>query len=135
MFMTLLRTLAGRRSLKVNGSHQVLLGRSQFWRILIQEKERSDRNGHGFALVVIDVHAMNDHILWRVVNALAARIRHTDVMGWLGVSKLGVILTDAAPEGAKKLLQHLVSVAGLNDGRPIPARLFAYGPAYSTLCD
>lgn len=127
LLMTTVRTRAGRRSLPIDGTSQVLLGQAEFRRVLLQERERSDRNSHGFAVVLFDVRSLDDDRFQKVLAVLVRRCRRVDVLGWYDRGHVGVILTDARHDGARRFLDDVgPDVNGTKD-RVVPARLFVYG--------
>lgn len=132
LWMTTLRTRAGRRSLPIDGTGHVLLGQAEFWRILLQERERSDRNSHGFSMILLDVRPLDDARFEVLAEVLARRARREDVIGWYDRGHVGVILTDAGPEGAWRFLNDIRPDMMARAGRDVPARVFTYGPYRST---
>ncbi len=100
LLMTTIRTRGGRRSLPIAGTGQVLLGQAEFGRVLMQERERADRNSHAFALLLFDIRSLDDWEFERVMATLARRCRKVDILGWHDWGHIGVILTDARQEGA-----------------------------------
>ncbi len=133
LLMTTLRTRAGRRSLPIDDTGQVLLGQAEFERVLAQERERSDRNSHGFQMVLLDVHALDDAGFAKVVRVLARRARRADTLGWYDWSHVGVILADARSDRAGRLLQAIGPDLVASAGRIVPARVFAYGEDHAAL--
>lgn len=133
LLMTTLRTRAGRRSLPIDGTGQVLLGQAEFRRVVLQERERSDRNSHGFQVVLLDVHALDDACFEKVIEALARRARRVDNLGWYDRGHIGVILTDAGPDGARRFLEDVGPDIAARAGRRLPARIFAYGGDHAAL--
>lgn len=127
LLMTTIRTRGGRRSLPIDGTGQVLLGHAEFERVLMQERERSDRNSHGFAVVLFDIRSLDDGEFARVMAALARRCRKVDILGWHDWGHVGVILTDAREEGACRFLEDVGPDLLEAGSRPPRARLFVYG--------
>lgn len=133
LLMTTVRTRAGRRGLPIDGTGQVLLGQAEFRRVLLQERERSDRNSHGFQVVLLDVHALDDAGFVKVVEALARRARRADILGWHDRSHVGVILNDAGPDGARRFLEDVGPGLVASAGWGLPARVFADGGDHAAL--
>lgn len=127
LLMTTLRTRAGRRSLPIDGTGQVLLGQAEFRRVLLQERERSDRNSHGFSVVLLDVRPLDDAGFQKVVAAVARRARREDIIGWYDRGRVGVILTGAGPDGARRFLEDVRPDMVARAGQSVLARVFAYG--------
>jgi len=77
----------------------------EFRAILERERARSDRSGDRFSLVVFDAEIFEtretlEHLL---IEVLYTRIRPTDEVGWFDKAKVGVVLPDTPPLGARKL--------------------------------
>ena len=81
----------------------------EFRAILERERTRSDRSGNRFSLVVFDAEIFetqetNEHFL---IKVLYTRIRPTDEVGWFDKAKVGVVLPDTPPLGARKLAEEI----------------------------
>lgn len=81
----------------------------EFRAILERERARSDRSGDRFSLVVFDAEILetretNEHLL---IKVLYTRIRPTDEVGWFDKAKVGVVLPDTPPLGARKLAEEI----------------------------
>ena len=87
--------------------------------ILRRERDRSDRTGHPFSLVVLRLPSprRKGSDRW-LLNALAKRIRITDTIGRLNSSSLGILLPDTPPEGAAAFLEKTVPT--LSDAGSVP---------------
>ncbi len=98
-FMNSFRRRSGRDS--ANG----ILSREAFSRILQRERERTDRSGQGFALVVFDfgdgvVHA---NVVQSLIDRLLLRsVRMTDEVGWFQEKSIGALLACTSADGAWK---------------------------------
>jgi len=127
LLMTMIRTRGGRNSTAIEGTEQVLLGQAEFRRILAQERERSDRNSHGFSLVLFRVASLDESAFERFLRLLARRCRRLDVLGWFDSVQVGVLLTDAPAGGARRFCNDLMK--GLADAKigNVRLRLFTYG--------
>lgn len=104
----------------------VIFGRDHFRRALEQERERADRNAHGFAVVIMDVSPLDDRSFERLLYVLSARTRACDLIGWYKRGRLGVILADCNAQGALTYIRD-ISAALQRSGLPSPSmRIFAY---------
>ncbi len=75
-------------------------------RVLWRERCRSDRNGHGFTLLVFGDRSGDPvRSLGRLVEVLQTRVRGTDEMGWLDARRLAVLLPETSYRGAETLAQ------------------------------
>ncbi len=74
--------------------------------MLERERARADRSGHEFALAIFDFRTLtaNDDVLVKLVRLLIQRARATDVVGWMGGRRIGVLLPDTPAAGAWKLI-------------------------------
>jgi hypothetical protein len=70
----------------------------EFHSILVCEKARADRNGHGFSLVTIEVSNIDDTP--SLTERLQHLIRTTDEIGWFDNTTLGVLLYNTSALGA-----------------------------------
>ena len=70
----------------------------EFHSILVREKARADRNGHGFSLVAIEVSKIDDTP--SLTDRLQQLIRTTDEIGWFDHNILGVFLYNTSASGA-----------------------------------
>jgi lipopolysaccharide/colanic/teichoic acid biosynthesis glycosyltransferase len=75
---------------------------NEFRTIVDREKARVDRNNHMFCLLSL---SMDDDGNRMRVNALvrtaSKRLRKTDVIGWIDEHRIGIILPDTPPTGAR----------------------------------
>ena len=69
-----------------------------FHAILVREKARADRNGHGFSLVVYA--ALDQMDIPSFVDQVKQRLRTTDEIGWFDHNTLGVFLYNTPARGA-----------------------------------
>lgn len=92
-----------RRRAKVGNIHGILsVGR--FRTVVDRERGRSDRNSHGFSLVVFEgEHRMGEEL----AKGLLSRIRFTDEIGWLSDRQIGVLLPETTAAGARKFSDHV----------------------------
>src|SRR2546428_12718588 len=101
--MARLLSLTGRRYSKIHASsideRQLgLAGEPLFSRMLCLERRRSERTGHSFILMLLDIEALAYDIDARFIEkmgaALASATRDTDIKGWYkSYSTIGVIFT------------------------------------------
>lgn len=75
-----------------------ICSKEEFYAILICEKARADRNGHGFSLVVFGSQDIED--IPSFITQIKQRIRTTDEIGWFDHNTLGVFLYNTPAVGA-----------------------------------
>jgi hypothetical protein len=75
-----------------------ICSQEEFHSILVCEKARADRNGHGFSLVTIEVSNIDDTP--SLTERLQHLIRTTDEIGWFDSNTLGVFLYNTPAFGA-----------------------------------
>jgi hypothetical protein len=75
-----------------------ICSQEEFHSILVREKERADRNGHGFSLVAIEVSKLEDNPF--LTERFQQLIRTTDEIGWFDHNTLGVFLYNTSALGA-----------------------------------
>ena len=78
--------------------------REEFHDILVCEKARADRNGHGFSLVVYELPDFED--IPSFVAPIKQRIRATDEIGWFDHNTLGVLLYNTPAMGARQFVNN-----------------------------
>jgi hypothetical protein len=88
--------------------------REEFQAILIREKARADRNGHGFSLVAIEVSRKEDVL--SLVKYFQNKIRSSDEIGWFDNNTLGILLYNTSANGAWRFV---------NKNRKSPADFFS----------
>lgn len=109
-----------------------LANRSSFQSTLARTIAESERNGSGFALVIMDIdhfkmvndtlgHDAGDLVLSSIGHCLRERLRSTDFVARLGGEEFGVILRDVRPGMAYDLMDEL--------RQRIARRELAYGDA------
>jgi hypothetical protein len=81
----------------------------EFASILNRERDRVDRTGQEFSMVVYDVGTDNGKLApaQHLVSILKHRIRSTDEIGWLEDGRIGVVLPHTMPEGAWKFVANI----------------------------
>jgi oligoribonuclease NrnB/cAMP/cGMP phosphodiesterase (DHH superfamily) len=84
--------------LTTQNSADCFYSKEEFHSILVREKARADRNGHGFSLVAIQVTRNED--ISSVVKYLQKKIRAADEIGWFDHNTLGVLLYNTSANGA-----------------------------------
>jgi lipopolysaccharide/colanic/teichoic acid biosynthesis glycosyltransferase len=77
-----------------------------FTRILVGERKRADRSGQPLAVMVLAAHGLRTAdaaVIWRAaIEAVAASIRGTDILGWIDRPRaIGVILHEASGHDAQ----------------------------------
>lgn len=87
--------------------------------VLRRERSRSDRTGRPFSLVVLHLpkHRSKSSDRW-LLNALARRIRITDMIGWVGPASLGVLLPETSTDGAVAFLEKIIPI--ISDAGSVP---------------
>jgi diguanylate cyclase (GGDEF)-like protein len=102
-----------------------LANRRRFSEALSAEVERSQRYGHGFALIMIDLdgfkpindrwgHAAGDLVLKAVAGALTVAVRANDLPARLGGDEFIILSPETSAEGARTLADKLtLAIAAL----------------------
>lgn len=100
----------------------------RFRRVIERERSRSDRNSHGFSLVVFDADISNGTRKRTVelTKILESRIRLTDVLGWVGASEMGALLPDTHPDGARKFSDYVRCIMMDRCGQAPECRVYGY---------
>jgi hypothetical protein len=75
-----------------------ICSQEEFHSILVREKARADRNGHGFSLVAIE--ASNLEGTASLTENFQQLIRTTDEIGWFDQNTLGIFLYNTSALGA-----------------------------------
>ena len=126
-------TLEALRKLATHDQLTSLLNRREFDRILAEEKERSRRFGHPFALVLVDIdhfksvndsygHPVGDAVLQEVAIRLTRGLRDVDRAARFGGEEFALIIMQAdrkvALEAAQRACASVQSSPILIDGGP-----------------
>jgi lipopolysaccharide/colanic/teichoic acid biosynthesis glycosyltransferase len=91
--------------------------REEFRKALARERAGSDRNEHGFSLLVFDGgFAGNPAGVREFARVLTRRIRQNDEIGWFDQQRLGVLLPYTSASGAKTLAADLCPKIGPSAG-------------------
>lgn len=90
-----------------------ICSQEEFHSILVREKARADRNGHGFSLVAVNVY--NNKDARSIAKELKQRIRTTDEIGWFDQYTLGVFLYNTSALGAWQFVNNS-KIEGGDDG-------------------
>ncbi|MBN1868789.1 sugar transferase [Candidatus Sumerlaeota bacterium] len=100
---------------KVNG----LYSTEQFHDLLDRERGRSDRNSHGFALVIFELRSdkRNEQAL-TLGKMFVGRMRATDTAGWIDSHRVGVFLPETHQDGARTFADHICRDVATRDARP-----------------
>jgi lipopolysaccharide/colanic/teichoic acid biosynthesis glycosyltransferase len=100
----------------------------EFSRILERERERSDRTGQGFSLVVFEYGENNPDIdAMRTLRdcILSRKVRAIDEVGWFKEGSIATLLACTSPDGAQKFANDVVN--GIPAGIEAPiCRVFTY---------
>jgi hypothetical protein len=75
-----------------------ICSQEEFHSILVREKARADRNGHGFSLVAIETSNLEDSP--SLTESFQQLIRTTDEIGWFDQNTLGIFLYNTSALGA-----------------------------------
>jgi len=122
-------TLAELRRLATHDALTGLLNRRAFERILAEERDRTQRFGHPFAVVLLDLdhfkavndrhgHPAGDAVLREVAARLFGSLRSVDRLARFGGEEFVAILVEVDRAGAREVAQRIVaSVAAI----PVPA--------------
>ena len=95
------------------------------------ERNRADRGGQPFALVVFRFSGEHDPDRFRLAGRLEQRLRAVDHAGWLDDERVGVILTNTLEAGARTFAGNIVQTGG----EPIVCRYEVYVyPAPDSSC-
>jgi len=91
------------------GNNNKIFSKEVFHRVLERERARVDRYGGEFSMAVFDVgnsnkEKINEHYFSHIV---AKKIRPTDEVGWFEIAKVGIVLPDTPPFGARKLAEEI----------------------------
>lgn len=98
-----------------------LPNRRHFDQRLKEECERSDRYGHPFALLMLDLdgfkeindtfgHTAGDSAIQQIAQLLSGAVRETDMVARFGGDEFSIIIPEIDREGAAHLCQKIVSV-------------------------
>jgi lipopolysaccharide/colanic/teichoic acid biosynthesis glycosyltransferase len=99
----------------------------EFASILNRERDRADRTGQEFSMIVYEVGTDNgkSSAARHLVSILTNRVRSTDEIGWLEDGRIGVILPHTLPDGAGKFVTNVRQ--SYNGGPPPPdCRVYVY---------
>jgi len=97
----------------------------EFRTILDRERARTNRNGYEFSLMVFDMESLDTALARRLMHVLTRRLRSTDEVGWLDGRRIGVILPDTLPAGARRLADELYQLMGTETSQ-LDYRLYTY---------
>jgi len=108
-FFHYMKHLISSNSTKSEEVTNQILSKEVFRRVLERERARADRYGDRFSLAVFEVghsnkHQINVHLL---AQMLLKRIRPTDEVGWFKKDRVGIVLPNTTPWGAKKLSEDI----------------------------
>jgi lipopolysaccharide/colanic/teichoic acid biosynthesis glycosyltransferase len=104
-----------------------ILSKELFRRVLERERARADRYGGGFSLTVFDVNEsdnpkINEHYLSEIISK---RLRPTDEVGWFEKARVGIVLPNTTPWGARKLSEDICQKIA-NTRKPPVFRIYTY---------
>ena len=106
----------------------------EFASILNRERDRTDRTGQEFSLVVFETgNGSRGSAARNLVPILAKRTHSTDDIGWLEDGRIAVSLPHTLPDGAWKFVD---SVRRALDGAPVPdCSVYVYPSQWITRVD
>ena len=87
-----------------------ICSQEEFHSILVREKARADRNGHGFSLVVIEASNLEDSP--SLTERFQQLIRTTDEIGWFDQNTLGIFLYNTSALGAWQFVNNSKKATG-----------------------
>jgi lipopolysaccharide/colanic/teichoic acid biosynthesis glycosyltransferase len=104
----------------------IVFSTRDFSSIINRERDRSDRTGQGFSLVIFEVgNGKNrSNSVRNLVPILTHRIRSTDAIGWLEDGRIGVILPHTTTESAWKFVANVQNAC--NGYGPPECVVYAY---------
>ena len=109
-------------------SHNGIPSPEEFSRILERERERSDRSGQGFSLVVFEYGTPDSHTdgMQILIDCiLSRRVRAIDEVGWFKEGSVATLLACTSPDGAWKFAKDVLD--GIPAGTEAPvSRVFTY---------
>ena len=99
-----------------------------FSRILERERERSDRSGQGFSLVVFEYGTQESHtdVMRILIDCiLSRRVRAIDEVGWFKEGSIATLLACTSPDGSWEFAKDVLN--GIPAGTEAPiCRVFTY---------
>ena len=99
-----------------------------FSRVLERERERSDRSGQGFSLVVFELETKDSHteVMGILIDCILSRkVRAIDEVGWFKEGSIATLLPCTSPDGAWKFAKDVLD--GIPAGTKAPiCRMFTY---------
>lgn len=92
---------------------ETLLSRDVFRRIINRERDRANRTGEIFSLVVFNAPDSNgkQKNLENLVNIVVRSMRSIDVLGWLDDNHVGILLPETENSGAHKFVNKICTEA------------------------
>jgi lipopolysaccharide/colanic/teichoic acid biosynthesis glycosyltransferase len=111
---TTLESIAERRQPFANAGgfapERPMQSRNEFLESMVRERERSDRFGGVFSLVVFDLGPFGSRRAPCIdfLDHLRRRVRRPDIVGWLGRNRAGLLLPDTKSRGAIRLQKSIL---------------------------
>ena len=87
-----------------------IYSQEEFYSILVREKARADRNGHGFSLVSIEISNLEN--IQILTDHFQKLIRNTDEIGWFEHNTLGIFLYNTSTLGAWQFVNNTKKTGG-----------------------
>ena len=105
----------------------------EFASILNRERDRTDRTGQEFSMVVFETGAgsRRSAAVRNLVAILAQRIHSTDDIGWLEDGRIAVTLPHTSPDGAWKFIENVRQALGGSASTPA-CTVYAYPSCWIT---
>jgi len=109
------------------GIKDKMLSKEAFRRVIERERARVDRYGGGFSLTVFDVgdsgkQKVNEYLISQI---LGKELRPTDEVGWFEKAKVGIVLPNTTPRGARKLSKEICRKIAMNR-KPPAFKIYTY---------
>jgi lipopolysaccharide/colanic/teichoic acid biosynthesis glycosyltransferase len=115
-------------------SHKGIPSPEEFSRILERERERSDRSGQGFSLVVFEsgVDGRDSESVRILIDSLLSRrVRAIDEVGWFKAGAIAAALPSTSPEGAWKFAKDVCHGVPPEIPKPV-CRVYSYPSSWAS---
>lgn len=105
-----------------------LLSKSAFLRTISKERDRTDRTGSPFSLILFEIDGADRAGLRMnaVTTALSTRLRPYDDIGRISRNRLAVLLPDTPEPGARKVLNDICRVVGCRAATASKGNILTY---------
>ncbi len=122
--------------LRDSGSSRRIHSAMEFASILNRERDRTDRTGQAFSLVVFETDAgsRSSAAVKNLVAVLMQRTHSTDDIGWLDDGRIATVHPHTTPDGAWKFVENVRKSLGSN--APVPeCTVYVYPSNWITRVD